>query len=211
MRSAISIAISFLLLLISCSAYAYVYFVEAENFDPDKSEPVVGGAVWRIMEDKEAFGGKYMQYNGPHKQASTSLIYPLPPVNKANFQWMIWVRCIMPDGGSDSYFFYISNDGGKTWGPQQAAHGGGQWQSWQWKGWTLNTPLKKGADNVLKISERENAKADVICIRDDNQTPTDEEYEKYLEEHKTQKIAVRQLDKLITVWGKIKSGRSHYR
>lgn len=81
-----------------------------------------------------------------------------------------------------------------------------QWQTWQWKGWTLNTPLKEGADNVLKISERENAKADVICIRDDNQTPTDEEYEKYLEEHKTQKIAVRQLEKLITIWGRIKSG-----
>jgi hypothetical protein len=205
MKFAVSMTISLLVaLLMSSPVFAYVYFVEAEDFDPDKSEPAVGGAIWRVVEDKKAFGGKYMQYSGPHKQASTSLIYPLPPVDKSSFQWKVWVRCIMPDGGSDSYFFYISNDGGKTWGPQQAAHGGGQWQNWQWKGWVLNTPLKKGADNVLKISERENAKADVICVRDDGKTPIDEEYEAWKKEHKTQKIAVNPLHRLITFWADIK-------
>ncbi len=187
------------------SAQTYVYYVEAENYDLDNSSPVVGGCVWSIVKDQTAFNENCIQYNGPHAGALTSLLYPIPNVGDNQVPWFIWVRCIMPDGGSDSYFFYISNDEGQKWGPQQAAHGGGVWQVWQWQSWTLATPLVKGGDNVLKISERESAKADLICIRNDGLPATDEEYEKWQDEHKEQKIAVDPLLKLATTWGYTKS------
>jgi hypothetical protein len=69
----------------------------------------------------------------------------------------------------------------------------------------LDTPLEEGDDNVLKISEREDSKADVICIRNDAMTPTDEEYEKWQEEHKEGEIAVKSLHKLAATWGSAKS------
>ena len=204
-RVAVMVIVILTCLFIVCSVNAFVYFVEAENFDPDKSEPVVGGCVWQAVTDKNASNESYMQYTGAHAGATTSLLYPIPNVSGDAGAWKVWIRCIMPDGGSDSYFFYVSDDGGKKWSPQQAAHGSGVWQDWKWEGWPLSTPLEKGDGNVLRIAERENAKADVICIRNDGMTPTDEEYEKWQEEHKEGKIAVEPLSKLATTWGNAKS------
>ena len=62
-----------------------------------------------------------MQYSGPHAGANTSLLYPIPNVSEDAGPWRIWIRCTMPDGGSDSYFFYVSKDGGDKWEPQQTA------------------------------------------------------------------------------------------
>lgn len=206
MKDLAIVAVLFLtLLFIVCSVQAYVYYVEAENYDPDNSSPVVGGCIWSTVPDKTAFNESCVQYNGPHAGALTSLLYPIPNVSDSNAPWFVWVRCIMPDGGSDSYFFYVSNDGGQKWGPQQAAHGGGVWLEWQWQSWSLTTPLEKGKDNVLKISERENAKADLICVRNDGMPATDEEYEKWQEENKEIKISVDPLFKLTATWGYAKS------
>jgi hypothetical protein len=209
MRNTVTVIVLLLVSLSTvCSVNAYVYFVEAENFDPDNSEPVAAGCAWSTAADKDTFNNSYMLYSGPHAGANTSLLYPLPNVGKDTGPWMVWVRCTMPDGGSDSYFFYVSTDGGEKWGPQQTAHGGGVWEDWRWQGWALSTPLKKGDDNVLRISERENAKADVICIRNDGMTPTDEEYEKWQEEHKVEQFAVEALHKIATTWGGAKVIRS---
>jgi hypothetical protein len=206
MRNVVTVIVLLLAFLFAvCSVHAYVYFVEAENFDPDNSEPVAAGCAWSTVADKNVFNESYMLYSGPHAGANTSLLYPVPDVGKDTGQWRVWVRCIMPDGGADSYFFYVSTDGGNKWGPQQTAHGSGVWQDWKWEGWTLNTLLEKGDDNVLRIAERENAKADVICIRNDAMTPTDEEYEKWQEEHKEGKMAVEPLGKFTITWGNIKS------
>jgi hypothetical protein len=206
MRSLVIVATLFLTSLFTlCSVQAYVYYVEAENYDPDNSKPVVGGCVWSTIADKTAFNESCVQYRGPHSGALTSLLYPIPNVSDSNPPWMIWVRCIMPDTGSDSYFFYVSNDGGKKWGPQQTAPGGGLWQAWQWQSWSLTTPMENGNGNVLKISERESAKADLICIRNDGIASTDEEYKKWQEENKKIKIAVEPSFKLTTTWGYTKS------
>ena len=188
-----------------CPAYAYVYFVEAENFDPDNSEPLAAGCTWTTVEDRDTFNESYVLYSGPHAGANTSLLYPIPNVSKGAGSWMVWVRCIMPDGGADSYFFYVSTDAGDDWGPQQTAHGSGTGEDWKWEGWTLNTPLENGDDNVLKISERENAKADVICVRNDGVAPTDEEYVTWQEEFDEGKIAVEPVRKLTTTWGDIRA------
>ena len=206
MRNATTIALVLMASLLAiCSVDAYIYYVEAENFDLDNSEPVMGGAIWQVVQNKDAFNGQYMQYTGPHAGATTSLLYPLPNVGTNTGRWQVWVRCVMPDGGSDSYFFYVSTDGGEEWGFQQAAHGGGaQGPDWKWESWTLTSPFEKGGDNVLKISERENAKADLICIRDDGLVPSEEEYEKWQEEHKEGQIAVEPIHKIATTWGKIK-------
>jgi hypothetical protein len=207
MRSFIVVIVFLSTLLFAiCPAYAYVYFVEAENFDPDNSEPLAAGCTWTTVEieDENIFNESYVLYSGPHAGANTSLLYPIPDVSKSAGPWMVWVRCIMPDGGSDSYFFYVSTDAGDDWGPQQTAHGSGTGEDWKWEGWALNTPLEKGNDNVLKISERENAKADVICVRNDGVAPTDEEYVTWQEEYEEGKIAVEPLRKLTTTWGNIK-------
>ena len=75
-------------------------------------------------------------------------------------------------------------------------------EEWRWFSWTLSNPLKKNAGNVLKLTEREYAILDVICIRDDGQTPTDEEFGQWKEEHQLQ--AVEPIHKAVTVWGNIK-------
>ncbi|MEM2991375.1 MAG: hypothetical protein QXQ02_09375 [Halobacteria archaeon] len=204
--SAILAALFLALLFTICPGQAYVYYVEAESYDPDNSKPVVGACIWSKVADKTAYNESYIQYNGPHAGALTSLLYPIPNVSDSNAPWFVWVRCIMPDTGSDSYFFYVSNDGGQKWGPQQTAHGGGIWQEWKWQGWSLITPLEKGKGNVLKISERENAKADVICVRNDGVDATDEEYEKWQQEHKTMRLSVDPLSKMVISWGYVKSG-----
>ena len=186
------------------SANAYVYYVEAEDFDPDNSEPVVAGAIWKVVENRDAFNEQYLQYTGPHAGATTSVLYPLPRISNDAGSWKVWIYCFMPDGGSDSYFFYVSNDGGNEWGPQQAAHGT-EGQEWKWVNWVLSTQPKKGDESVFKISERESAQADLICIRNDNLAPSEEEYEKWLEDNKDGNLAVRPLHKLTTTWGHAKS------
>jgi len=203
-RVAVMVIVILTCLFIVCSVNAFVYFVEAENFDPDKSEPVVGGCVWQAVTDRNASNESYMQYTGAHAGATTSLLYPIPKVTDNAGQWKVWVKCLMPDGGSNSYFFYVSTDGGNKWGPQETA-GGAEGPDWVWQGWVLSTPLEKGDDNVLKISEREDAKADVICIRNDGLNPTDEEYEKWLEEHKDSENAVEPDHKIAITWGRAKS------
>jgi len=111
----------------------------------------------------------------------------------------------METTGSDSFFWKISNDAGKTFNPPQAAHGGAQWADWQWQVPWSGIQLKKGTDNVLVIAERENnAKLDAFCLRNDNQIPTDDECLKWLEEHKGGDRAVELEQKLAVIWGEIK-------
>ena len=186
------------------SVYAYVYYVEAEDFDPDTSMPIAGGGTWTITADKEAFGEEYVRYTGPHTGAVTSLLYPIPDVDDDSKQWMIWIRCIMPDTGADSYFLYVSTDGGNEWGPQQTVSAPVN-PDWQWASWTPITPFEEGADNVLRISEREDARADIICIRNDGAVPSAEEYENWLEAWEKKQIAVEPAHKIATTWGNTKS------
>ena len=111
----------------------------------------------------------------------------------------------MPTTGSDSFYWKISNDGGKTFTPPNAAHGGAQWDNWQWKLPWDGAQLKKGTENVLVIAERENnAKLDAFCLRNDNKIPTDEECLTWLEEHKDGDFAVTSQQKLPVIWGRIK-------
>ena len=66
--------------------------------------------------------------------------------------------------------------------------------------------MRKGEDNALRIGERENnAKLDVICLRNDGQIPTDEEYEQYLKDEPKRRFAVDARGKLAGTWGKMKS------
>jgi len=111
----------------------------------------------------------------------------------------------MPTTGSDSFYWKISNDGGENFTPLNEAHGGAQWDKWQWKRPWDGAQLKKGKENILVIAERENnAKLDVFCLRNDNQIPTDEECLAWLEEHKSEEFAVTLRQKLSVIWGGIK-------
>lgn len=202
-RLAIAISIIFSSLFSVYFVQAYVYYVEAEDFDPDRSEPILGG-TWSVVENRDSFNEKYVQYSGPHLGATTSLIYPIPGVTDSARPWKIWIWCLMPDDGSDSYFFYGSTDDGGKWGPQQTVHGSGQGPDWKWENWVLSTPLEKGEGNVLRIAERENAAADLICIRNDGLVPSEQEYEKWLGENKDGRIAVEPFRRITAKWGEIK-------
>ncbi len=198
-----------LFLLVTGSAYAYIYFVEADEFDPDKSELDVGGVKWEIIEGKgdpiveEASGEKYMKCSGADKLAVSSLMYPIPEPEKDAIV-TIWLRCRMHNTGHDSYFFYFSDDDGKNWTGQLKGSGGGGDPEWQWKTWNNTVTLKQDEDNLLRVSERENATLDVICLRDDGLIPTDEELEAWLAARPAENIAVSPLDNLSTTWGNIK-------
>jgi len=195
-------------LLLTSSAHTYIYFVEAEDYDPDKSELEVGGVKWELKEGDfladEASGEQYMECSGADKLALSSLIYPIPDDNATV---TIWIRCRMHSTGHDSYFFYFSDDGGKEWTDQIKGSGGGGDPEWQWKTWNNTVTLKRGGENLLKVSERENASLDAICLRDDGGTPSDDEMGAWLSANPEdeEKIAVRALDKLSTTWGRIKN------
>ena len=211
----------FALLVFVASAGAEVFWFEAEEFDEEKSNPIFVGQVnasWDIKEDtkqeirddKVSFNNKYVISVGGNRDVvagAAGLAYILPEVENP-VGWKLWTRCIMGDTGSDSFFLQISKNGGETWRPPEPmeCHGAEVFQEWRWhRPWDVT--LVKGEGNGIRISEREsNAKLDVICLRNDNQTPTDEEYQAYLDEIEKQKIAVDARGKLAGTWGKIKAG-----
>jgi len=191
------------LLLVSLStvysAHAYVYYVEAENFDSD-SVLVVEDRIWTIEEDAGMSNGKYMQYSGPHVAAETSLFYTLSEIDDSPEQCKIWLRCLMPDGGANSYFFYVSTDGGGSWGDQQVTSAA-EAADWKWESWDPATPFEMGPGNVLRVSEREDAYIDLICIRNDGITPSTDEHAAWLEIT----APVEPIHKITTTWGNIRS------
>lgn len=198
--------IAFLLILLSaiCPARAYVYYVEVEDFDPVNSVTSAGGGSWTEVADGSAFGEKYMQYAGPHAQANTSLLYPLPEVDANAGQLVIWLRCLMPDGGANSYFLYVSTDGGNGWGAQQVVSGA-ESPDWKWESWAPTTPFVEGDGNVLRLAEREDGRADLLCIRNDGATPSADDYASWLEAQELSQSAVEPTHKIATTWGRTKS------
>ena len=204
-----------LVLTIACIYFAHtwyaqadVWFVEAEDFDPDESI-LENLGKWVVKDDdKKALGkGKYMTVQGANRnncEACSPLHYPITNISQAGI-YKLWARSIMPTTGSDSFFWQISNDGGKKFTLPVAAHGGEQWVEWQWKRPWDGIQLKKGKDNVLVIEERENnPKLDVFCLRNDNQTPTDGEALEWFEKHPKGFQAVEPQQKLPVIWGRIK-------
>jgi hypothetical protein len=149
----VTITIVLLLVFLStvCSVHAYVYYVEAEGFDPDTSVLSAGGGTWTITEDENVSNGKYMKYSGPHTGANTSMFYTLPDINDNPGQCRIWLHYFSPNNWTDSYFVYVSTDGGEDWGEQQTvapAIG----IDWAWMDFAPMTPFEKGEGNVLRIS-----------------------------------------------------------
>ena len=110
----------------------------------------------------------------------------------------------MPDAGADSYFLYVSTDGGNEWGPQQTVASGVN-PEWQWANWTPMTAFEEGEGNVLRISEREDARADLICIRNDLGVPSEADYASWLEAWELKQIAVEPGHKIAPPWGSTKS------
>lgn len=207
------LAICFAFVVFSISlADAEVFFFEAEEYDEEKSNPTFVeqglNAGWDIKQDKNAFNKEYMVSRGANRdvvEAAAGLVYNIPDVGKEN-GWQLWIRGIMATTGSDSFFYQISEDGGKNWPAPTAAHGGAQWIDWDWhRPWNVGM-MRKGEDNALRIGERENnLKLDVICLRNDAQTPNDDEYDQYLKDEPKRIFAVDAEGKLAGTWGRIKS------
>ena len=197
-------------LVFASHAQADVWFVEAENFDEENSI-LQGLGTWLIKDDdKDVLGGRdgeYMTVQGANRdncKACSPLYYPIPEIRKAGI-YKLWARSIMDTTASDSFYWQISNDGGKTFTGLVEAHGGEQWVEWQWKRPWDGIQLKKGKDNVLIIAERENnTKLDAFCLRNDNQTPTDDEALAWFEANPDGIQAVEAQQKLSVIWGRIK-------
>lgn len=193
------------------AARADVWFAQAEGYDEENSllDANENGlnVTWTLVEDNDALGEKYMTMKGANRdacEACAPLYYPLGFVGEAG-AYSLWARSIMPTTGSDSFFWQVSNDGGRNFNLPVAAHGGAQWLEWEWQRPWNGVILEKGLDNVLLISERENnASLDVFCLRNDGITPTDDEAEEWLEENQTLPQAVEPADHLATMWGRLK-------
>ena len=206
MRNVITTIVLLLVFLSTvCSVHAYVYYVEAEDFDPDTSVLIAAGSIWTITEDENRFGEKYMKYSGPHSGANTSLFYTLPDIEDNPGQIRIWFQCFSPNNWTDSYFVYVSTNGGGKWGPQQTVAPAVNPDDWQWMDFASTTLFEKGEGNVLRISEREDANLDLICIRNDGAQPSAEDYVLWLEEWEAKQLAVDPVHKIATTWGNIRS------
>ena len=202
-----------LVVFIASLSDAEVFWFEVEDCDAGKSNLEFNeqglNVVWSLEADPEAFNNQYLIPSGANRdtvEAAAGLVYMLPRVGDPA-GWQLWVRSIMPTSGSDSLFFQISQDGGNTWSAPTAAHAAEQFEEWRWhRPWDIEG-LAAGEGNALRIAERENgAKLDVICLRNDGQTPTDAEYEDYLKQQEPLPSAVDARGKLAGTWGKIKSG-----
>jgi hypothetical protein len=207
----LAICVALVVFVVSLAG-AEVFFFETEEYDEEKSNPAFNekglNAAWDIKDDKDAFNKQYLISRGANRdvvEAAAGLVYIIPDVGNPN-GWQLWARCMMPTTGSDSFFYQTSEDGGKNWSVPTAAHGAAQFAEWTWhRPWNIGT-LRKGDDNALRIGERENnAKLDVICLRNDGQTPTDEEYEQYLKDKPKERFAVDARGKLADTWGRTKS------
>jgi len=202
----VAVALLMFFLPTVCSVHAYVYYVEAENFDPDTSMINVAGCTWTITADENVSNENYMKYSGPHSGANTSLLYTLPDIDDNPGQIIVWFQHFSPNNWTDSFFVYVSTDGGGEWGPQQTVSTGMDLENWLWTSFTPTTPFESGEGNVLKVSEREDANLDLICIRNDGAPPSAEEYVVWLEDWESIKIAVEPIHRITTTWGKIRSG-----
>jgi hypothetical protein len=203
-KTATTIVLLLVFLSTVCSVHAYVYYVEAEDFDPDTSVLIVGGSIWSVVENENVSNEKFMQYFGPHVGANTSLFYTLPDIDDNPAQCKVWFHCLMPDGGANSYFVYVSTDGGGKWGPQQTV-AAAESLEWKWVDFTSTTPFEEGEGNVIRVSEREDANLDLICVRNDGLAPSAEEYAVWLEEWKVKQRPVEPIHKMATTWGNIRS------
>lgn len=188
-----------------CSVHAYVYYVEAEAFDPDTSVLSAGGGTWTITEDENVSNEKYMKYSGPHTGANTSLLYTLPDINDNPGQCRVWFHCFSPNNWTDSYFVYISTDGGEDWGPQQTVVPAVIPDDWQWMDFVPTPQFERGEGNVLRISEREDANLDLICIRNDGAAPSAEDYVLWMEEWEAKQQPVEPVHKMAATWSSIRS------
>lgn len=187
-----------------------VIWIEAEDFDPDRSTLQSGeiNLTWLVkkgdIQADDAFGEEYILASGSHnKTGSSGPVYALPEIHE-RAGWVLWARRIMPTTGSDSFFYEVRDD--DKWEKPPANQLSGLALEWEWgKGNNILT-IEKGEGNFLRISEREsNFSIDVLCLRNDGATPSDEEYEKYLEEKPKQRFAVDPGDKLVSTWANIKT------
>ena len=145
-----------------------------------------------------------MKYSGPHSGANTSLFYTLPDIDNPG-QIRLWFQHFSPNNWTDSYFVYVSTDGGGEWGPQQTVSTGIDLENWLWTDFAPISPFESGEGNVLRVSEREDANLDLICVRNDGAPPSAEEYVVWLEEWEAKQIAVEPIRKMSTTWGSIRS------
>lgn len=186
-----------------------IIWIEAEDFDPDRSTLQSGeiNLTWLVKEGDiqadDAFGEKYILASGSHnKTGSSGPVYALPEIHEKP-GWVLWARRIMPTTGSDSFFYEVRDD--DKWQKPPANQLSGLALEWEWGKGNNTLTIDKGEGSFLRISEREsNFSIDVLCLRTDGMTPTDEEYEKYLVEKPVQRFAVDPGHKLAATWASIK-------
>jgi hypothetical protein len=203
------LTLSCIVMAVSTARAGQVIWIEAEDFDPDRSTMQSNevNLNWLIKEKddpaKDAFGGQYVLADGSHdKTGSSGPVYVLPEIEEKS-GWVLWARRIMPTTGSDSFFYEVRND--DKWQKPPPDQLNGQALDWEWKSGGSNLTIDKGEGNLLRISERESRfSIDVLCLRTDGMTPTDEEYEKYLEDAPRREIAVDFRAELTTTWGSMK-------
>jgi type 1 glutamine amidotransferase len=114
-----------------------VVYVAAASFDPAASVTAADGRRWTMTDDAQALSGAPLVSSGHGNSGAPKLPleYKLLPLTSAG-PWALWARVIFPNVGRDSFFYQVSNDGGKTWLPNvprdDSAVGWEQPQQYAW-------------------------------------------------------------------------------
>jgi hypothetical protein len=100
-----------------------IIFVAAEDFVDNLSRVKIRDTKWIRKEEKDTLTGKCV-YSTGHANAInkpiSKLVYRLPRIKDSSDGWSLWVRVLMPNSGSDSFFWSLSTDAGRNWIPDKA-------------------------------------------------------------------------------------------
>ncbi|MCK5805032.1 MAG: carbon-nitrogen hydrolase family protein, partial [Lentisphaeria bacterium] len=98
-----------------------VYLNVADSADsPLSRRKEKGGGKLNVVKDSAALSGSHvisvghLRYNAP----KLWLTYRLPKLGKSR-NWTLWARASFPDVNSDSFYWQLSTDDGKTWIPER--------------------------------------------------------------------------------------------
>ena len=113
-------------------------YLPSTSLDPQRSTIVKGKVSWEVGKGEGALSGGWIasQGHGMRETQATALLYKLPPLAEDGRDWALWARVLWPDVGSDSFYWAVSRDGGKTWqdtlGGKPMAAGWREAKKWTW-------------------------------------------------------------------------------
>jgi hypothetical protein len=128
-----------------------VVYLRASEFKAEESATDIQGGRWEKKPDPQALSGFHMVSSGHSLEGPSvaQLTYALPTLRKAG-RWQAWARVIFPDEFSNSFYWQLSPDGGRTWTPSKPCEAGAiGWKVCKNYEWVGARPTQKGAGRPI--------------------------------------------------------------